>query len=598
MKHMDQASLDAEQQREARDLHRGLKDRHVQLIALGGAIGVGLFLGSGRAISQAGPGLIFAYAAGGIVIFFIMRALGELLLHRPVAGSFATYAEEYVSPFAGFATGWSYWFMWVVTGMAEITAVAIYTTYWFPDMPQWIPALIDARRALRRQPDRGRAVRRARVLVRADQDRRDRRAPGRRSVVMLFNLGPAGETATVANLWQHGGIFPTGVLGVVLSLQIVMFAFQGVELIGVTAGEVEDPEKSLPRATNAVVYRILIFYIGALIVIMSVMPWTELHAGESPFVMVFAAMGVPAAAGIINFVVITAAASSCNGGLFSTGRMLYTLAQFGQAPRAFGKVSGNHVPAIAITASAACMLIGVVLNYFIPEQVFVYVTSVALVGSLWTWALIVIAHLGYRRAVERGEAAPVSFRMPGAPYTNWLVLIFLVGDLPRHRREHPVAIYVAPIWFALLGLGYYLRDRSFRPHDDDRGRADRPGPADGAGLLAAGDDGGQSFHGVSLRFLLVMPADAGVSRHSRGVAAVDRPDRSHARGHVARARAVPLAPARAAGARRAAGGGVRAERGGQDQPDRGGVAALARAAACAGRRARSWRGCRSRPGGR
>jgi len=448
MKHMDQASLDAEQQREARDLHRGLKDRHVQLIALGGAIGVGLFLGSGRAISQAGPGLIFAYAAGGIIIFFIMRALGELLLHRPVAGSFATYAEEYVSPFAGFATGWSYWFMWVVTGMAEITAVGIYTTYWFPDMPQWIPALIALgvlyavnliAVGLFGELEFWFALIKIVAIILL-------LIAG--PVVMLFNLGPAGETATVANLWQHGGLFPTGVLGVVLSLQIVMFAFQGVE----------DPEKSLPKATNAVVYRILIFYIGALIVIMSLVPWTELHAGESPFVMVFERIGLPAAAGIINFVVITAAASSCNGGLFSTGRMLYTLAQFGQAPRAFAKVSSTHVPAAGITASAAVMLIGVVLNYFIPERVFVYVTSVALVGSLWTWALIVIAHLGYRKAVERGEAAAVSFRMPGTPYTNWLVLIFLgmVAIFLGIDESTRVAIYVAPIWFALLGLGYYF----------------------------------------------------------------------------------------------------------------------------------------------
>ena len=461
MNHMDQASLDAEQQREAHDLHRGLKDRHVQLIALGGAIGVGLFLGSGRAIAQAGPGLVFAYAIGGIVIFFIMRALGELLLHRPVAGSFATYAEEYVSPFAGFATGWSYWFMWVVTGMAEITAVGIYTNYWFPELPQWIPALIAlgvlygvnliAVRLFGELEFWFALIKILAITALLIAG----------PLVLIFGWGEVGQTASVSNLWEHGGVFPTGVLGVVLALQIVMFAFQGVELIGVTAGEVEDPEKSLPKATNAVVYRILIFYIGALIVIMSLVPWTELHAGESPFVMVFDRIGLPAAAGIINFVVITAAASSCNGGIFSTGRMLYTLAQFGQAPRAFAKVNRNHVPAAAITASVAVMLIGVVLNYFIPEQVFVYVTSVALVGALWTWAMIVIAHLGYRRAVARGEAAPVSFRMPGAPYTNWLVLIFLgaVAIFLGIDESTRVAIYVAPVWFALLGLGYHLSRR-------------------------------------------------------------------------------------------------------------------------------------------
>jgi amino acid transporter, AAT family len=462
MNHMDQASLDAEQQREARDLHRGLKDRHVQLIALGGAIGVGLFLGSGRAIAQAGPGLVFAYAIGGIMIFFIMRALGELLLQRPVAGSFATYAEEYVSPFAGFATGWSYWFTWVVTGMAEITAVGIYTNYWFPELPQWIPAIVAlgvlygvnliAVRLFGELEFWFALIKILAITALLIAG----------PLVLIFGWGEVGQTASVANLWEHGGVFPTGVLGVLLALKIVMFAFQGVELIGVTAGEVEDPEKSLPKATNAVVFRILIFYIGALVVIMSLVPWTELHAGESPFVMVFDRIGLPAAAGIINFVVITAAASSCNGGIFSTGRMLYTLAQFGQAPRAFAKVNRNHVPATAITTSVAVMLIGVVLDYFIPDQVFVYVTSVALVGALWTWAMMVVAHLGYRRAVARGEAAPVRFRMPGAPYSNWLVLIFLgmVVILLGTEESTRVAIYVAPIWFGLLGLGYHFTRRA------------------------------------------------------------------------------------------------------------------------------------------
>lgn len=461
MQHMDQAVLAAEQKQEAQDFHRGLKDRHVQLIALGGAIGVGLFLGSGRAIAQAGPGLIFAYAAAGAIIFFIMRALGELMLHRPVAGSFATYAEEYVSPFAGFATGWSYWFMWVVTGMAEITAVGIYTHFWFPDVPQWIPALITLAvlyavnlTAVRFFGELEfwfaliKIVAIVGLLVAGP-------------LFLLFGSGPHAETATVANLWAHGGMFPTGVLGVVLALQMVMFAFQGVELLGVTAGEVEDPAKSLPKATNAVVWRILVFYIGALLVVMSLVPWTDFSAGESPFVMVFERMGLPAAALIINFVVITAAASSCNSGIFSTGRMLYTLAHFGQAPKAFGKVNANHVPALGITVSVAVMLLGVVLNYFIPEQVFVYVTSVALVGTLWTWGMIMLAHIGYRRAVASGEAQAVSFRMPGAPFTNWGVLAFLamVAIFLGFDSGTRVALYVAPVWFALLAVGYHFSRR-------------------------------------------------------------------------------------------------------------------------------------------
>jgi AAT family amino acid transporter/D-serine/D-alanine/glycine transporter len=450
--------LDHEQQHEQQDFHRGLKDRHVQMIAIGGAIGVGLFLGSATAIQKAGPGLVVSYAIGGLVIFFIMRALGELLLYRPVSGSFATYAEEFVAPWAGFITGWSYWFMWVVVGMAEITAVGVYVHYWFPAIPQWVPALITLgvlysvnliAVGLFGELEFWFALIKVVTIVAM-------MVIG--LAIILFSLGDLGKTASFSNLWTQGGFFPFGTLGVLLTLQIVMFAYQGVELIGVTAGEAQNPEKVLPHAINSVIYRILIFYIGALLIIMSLVAWNQLSVGTSPFVFVFEKIGIPAAAGIINFVVITAAASSCNSGIFSTGRMLYTLAQVGQAPRAFAKVSGQHVPAAGITASAALMLIGVALNYIVPERVFVYVTSVSLVGSLWTWALIAIAHLGYRRAVAAGDARPVGYRMPGSPYTNWFVVAFLVLvaiflSLDEGTR---VALYVAPVWFAILGIGYQV----------------------------------------------------------------------------------------------------------------------------------------------
>jgi AAT family amino acid transporter/D-serine/D-alanine/glycine transporter len=274
-----------------------------------------------------------------------------------------------------------------------------------------------------------------------------------------------GQTASFANLWTHGGFFPFGALGVVLTLQIVMFSYQGVELIGVTAGEAENPEIVLPNAIDKVIYRILIFYIGALLIIMSLVAWNQLSPTTSPFVYIFTKVGIPYAAIIVNFVVITAAASSCNSGLFSTGRMLYSLAKIGQAPRAFGKVSSRRIPAAGVTASAALMLIGVGLNYVVPAQVFVYVTSISLVGSLWTWALIVIAHLGYRKAVAAGEARAVAYRMPGSPYTNYLVVAFLIlvavflGLDPSTR----VALYVAPVWFAILAIGYQFTKRRATP---------------------------------------------------------------------------------------------------------------------------------------
>lgn len=448
--------LAQEQLHEEKDLQRVLKDRHIQMIAIGGAIGVGLFLGAARAIEKAGPGLVFSYAIGGIVIFFIMRALGELLLYRPVSGSFTSYAERFVSPFAGFATGWSYWFMWVVVGMAEITAVAVYIHYWFPTIPQWIPALITLvvlyaanmiAVKIFGELEFWFALIKVITIVALI-------AIG--LVIILFGVSPLGPTASFSNLWNYGGLTPFGILGVVLTLQIVMFAYQGVELVGVTAGEAENPEKVLPSAVNNVIWRILIFYIGALVIIMSLVPWNQLNPGQSPFVLVFEKIGIRAAPDVINFVVITAAASSCNSGIFSTGRMLYTLAQFGQAPSFLGKVSNNHVPAAGITFSAILMLIGVLLNYVVPEQVFVWVTSISLVGSLWTWAIIMIAHLGYRKAVRAGEVKAVSFRMPGAPYANWLCVAFLILvavflSLDPGTR---VALYVAPVWFALLWVGY------------------------------------------------------------------------------------------------------------------------------------------------
>ena len=445
----------------ATDLSRNLRNRHIQLIAFGGTIGVGLFLGSAKAIHSAGPALILAYALGGVAIFFIMRALGELLTYRPVAGSFATYADEFCGPLPGFITGWSYWFAWVVTAMAELTAIGVYLRFWFPAVPQWLPGLVA-------------------LLLLFGSNLLAVRMFGELEfwfalikvvtivglivaglAVILFHVGDLGASASFANLWTHGGFLPFGILGVLLTMQIVMFAYEGVELIGVTAGEAQNPSVVLPRATNGIIVRILIFYIGAVLIIMSLVPWNELSPSVSPFVFVFEKIGVPAAAGLINVVVITAATSSCNSGIFSTGRMLWSLAQRGQAPRVFATLNSQRVPAAAIHATAVLLLIGVALNYVVPEDVFTWVTSVALVGTFWTWGIILVSHRNYRRAVAAGRAEPAPFRMPGAPFANWVVLAFLVavsGMLALDAGTR-VALYVAPVWFALLGVGYSLTQK-------------------------------------------------------------------------------------------------------------------------------------------
>jgi len=445
-------------------LARNLRNRHIQLIAIGGTIGVGLFLGSAKAIHDAGPGLLLAYALGGLAIFFIMRALGELLTYRPVAGSFATYAEEFCGPFAGFVTGWSYWFMWIVIAMAELTAIGIYVRHWFPDVPQWLPALIAlvtlygsnllAVRVFGELEFWFALVKVLTIVALIVVG----------LVVILFHIGDLGATASFSNLYSHGGFLPFGIVGVLLTMQIVMFAYSGVELIGVTAGEAQNPEVVLPRATNGIILRILIFYLGALIVIMSVVPWNELSPDVSPFVFVFEKLRVPAAAGLITLVVITAAASSCNSGLFSTGRMLWTLAQRGHGPRAFAALNPQHVPAAGIHASAAVMLIAVVLNYTVPKEVFTWVTSIALIGTLWTWGIIMVAHRNYRLAVRAGRAQPAPFRMPLAPFANWVVLLFLVGVTAMLwlDKDTRVALYVAPFWFGLLWASYRMLRRHAR----------------------------------------------------------------------------------------------------------------------------------------
>ncbi len=325
------------------ELKRGLGERHMRLIALGAAIGVGLLLGSANAIKLAGPGILFSYLLGGAAIFIIMRALGEMAVHNPVAGSFSRYAQDYLGPLSGYLTGWNYWFMRLMTCVAEITAVGIYMGIWFPDVPQWIWALA----ALAAMGSVNL------IAVRAYGEFEFWFAMIKVGTIVLmivagfgmilFGFVNHGVATGISNLWTHGGFFPNGVQGALMALQMVMFAYLGVETIGLTAGEAANSKKTIPDAINSVFWRILIFYVGALFVILSIYPWNELGTHGSPFVMTFERLGIKSAAGIINFVVLTAALSSCNGGIFSTGRMLYNLAQQGQAPRAFAATSRSGV---------------------------------------------------------------------------------------------------------------------------------------------------------------------------------------------------------------------------------------------------------------
>ncbi|MFE6717489.1 amino acid permease [Streptomyces albidoflavus] len=434
---------------------RGLGARQIQMIAIGGAIGTGLFLGAGKAISKAGPSLILAYAIAGLVIFFIMRALGELLMYRPVSGSFSEYAREFIGPFAGFVTGWTYWLFWVVTGITEVTAAAQYMTYWF-DVPQWVSALLFTIILY------GANLISVKIFGELEFWFSMVKVTAIVGMILIcvgiltLGFSDAGDTATVAHLWNQGGFFPEGIGGTLMTLQIVMFAFLAVELVGVTAGESKDPEKTLPKAINTVPWRIAVFYVGALIMILSVVPWTEFQPGISPFVAAFEKMGLGVGAAIVNFVVLTAALSSCNSGMYSTGRMLRDLALNGQGPKFFTRLTRSGTPLIGTTFSAALMMVGVWINYQWPGEAFNYVVSFATISGMWAWVMILVCQIRYRAKADRGELPVSSFRAPGAPYTSWFALCFLalvvvmMGIDPDTR----ISLYCAPLWAAILLVSY------------------------------------------------------------------------------------------------------------------------------------------------
>ncbi|BDH70755.1 amino acid permease [Streptomyces albidoflavus] len=440
---------------------RGLGARQIQMIAIGGAIGTGLFLGAGKAISKAGPSLILAYAIAGLVIFFIMRALGELLMYRPVSGSFSEYAREFIGPFAGFVTGWTYWLFWVVTGITEVTAAAQYMTYWF-DVPQWVSALLFTIILY------GANLISVKIFGELEFWFSMVKVTAIVGMILIcvgiltLGFSDAGDTATVAHLWNQGGFFPEGIGGTLMTLQIVMFAFLAVELVGVTAGESKDPEKTLPKAINTVPWRIAVFYVGALVMILSVVPWTEFQPGISPFVAAFEKMGLGVGAAIVNFVVLTAALSSCNSGMYSTGRMLRDLALNGQGPKFFTRLTRSGTPLVGTTFSAALMMVGVWINYQWPGEAFNYVVSFATISGMWAWVMILVCQIRYRAKADRGELPVSSFRAPGAPFTSWFALCFLalvvvmMGIDPDTR----ISLYCAPLWAAILLVSYrVLRSR-------------------------------------------------------------------------------------------------------------------------------------------
>lgn len=446
---------------EKEQLQRGLSERHIQMISLGGAIGVGLFYGSATTIKMAGPAISLSYLIGGIIIFIIMRALGEMAVAEPVSGSFSAYANRYLGSFAGYMTGWTYWFMWVVVGMAEITAVGVYVNYWFPGVPQWVSAL-------------------AALLIMTLVNLVNVKAFGEFEfwfalikvvaiigmivaglLIIFFGFGNGGQPIGLENLWIHGGFMPNGFEGLLFSLVMVMFSFGGVELIGITAGEAQNPKRTIPKAINKVIWRILIFYVGALTIMMILYPWNEVGTDGSPFVLIFDKIGIPAAAAIMNFVVLTAALSAFNSGLFSTGRMLYNLSLQNHAPKAFSKLSRQGTPYVGILFSSFLLLIAVFLNYIVPEKVFLYISAVAIVAVVTSWTIILLTQLKFRKSKTKEEVEQLEFKLPFWPYSSYIALAFLglVITLMAFIDGMNVALIVAPVWYLILYLGFKMSQK-------------------------------------------------------------------------------------------------------------------------------------------
>ncbi|MGW6445038.1 amino acid permease [Lentzea sp. NPDC055074] len=427
------------------------------MIAIGGAIGVGLFLGAGGRLATAGPSLILSYAVCGLAAFFVMRALGELVLHRPVSGSFVEYAREFIGPWAGFTSGWLYWLNWAMTGIAEITAIAIYMHKWFPDLPQWITALVALVVLV--------AINLLSVKLFGELEFWFSVIKVTAIVVFLVvgtglvigNADIGGTTASVSNTLGHGGLFPAGVGIALMTLQAVVFAYAAIELVGIAAGETKDPEKVMPRAINGVVYRIAVFYVGSVLLLTMLLPWDHFTGTESPFVTVFSALGIPVVGDIMNAVVLTAALSSCNSGLYSTGRILRSLAQKGEAPAVTGRMNSRHVPYGGILFTGVAYLFGVVLNYIVPKEAFDIAIAVASLGVVSTWATLIICQLRLRKKALAGEIERPSYRMPGAPYTSYGTLAFLalvIGQMAFAGTAEKIAFWSIPVLALLLFLGW------------------------------------------------------------------------------------------------------------------------------------------------
>ncbi|MFI5777151.1 amino acid permease [Nocardia sp. NPDC051570] len=446
--------------------HKALRPRQLQMIAIGGAIGTGLFLGAGGRLHDAGAGLFLAYAVCGVFVFFILRALGELILHRPSSGSFVSYAREFYGEKLAFGVGWMYFFHWCMTGIVDITAIAAYVHYWgsLQVIPQWVIALIALVLVVAinmvsvkwfGEMEFWAAIIKVVALV------------GFLVIGTIFLAGRftiQGASTGLSVISEHGGLLPNGAVPLVLSTTGVVFAYAAVELIGTAAGEAENPAKIMPRAINSVIARIALFYVGSLVLLALLLPFTAFKSGESPFVTFFSKLGIEGAGTIMNLVVLTAAFSSLNAGLYSTGRILRSMSMNGSAPILASRMSRRGVPYVGILATATIALVGVGLNAIVPEKAFEIVLNMSALGTITAWAGIVLCQLKLWQWARDGKVERPSFRLIGAPYTGIATLIFLAAVVllmlfSNSEVQRGAVIAMVVIMLPALVGGWFLARR-------------------------------------------------------------------------------------------------------------------------------------------
>jgi len=444
-------------------LSRQLSAAQLSMIAIGGAIGTGLFLGSSLAVHTAGPAVIVSYLAGAVITLIFMGALSEMAVAHPTAGSFGVYAELYLNAWAGFTVRYTYWAAQCIAIGGEATAIAIYCQWWFPGTPKWVWVLGFAIGLLyvnARSVGSFGSFEYWFAMIKVV------------AIVLFIVLGAAliagaGPRPAIglSNLTSHGGFLPTGWRGVWMAMVFVIFSYLGTEVVAVTAGEARDPRAAVPRAMRNMVGRLIAFYLGAIVVLMAIVPWNRIQPGAdvtaSPFVKVFELIGVPAAAHVVNFVVITAAASSMNCNLYLVSRMMFSLARGGYAPAAFGRVSARGTPVPALLVSAAGLGVAILVAFFFPDSAFVYLFGVSLFGGLYAWLMIFVTHLAFRPRWDAAGHARLPVRLIGYPYTSLVGTAAIAAILATTWwvEGMRVTLIAGVPWLAILTGAYFWNKR-------------------------------------------------------------------------------------------------------------------------------------------